>query len=326
MRAQGAAGAPGAADVAESARGAGGVGIAIPKDMPFTKILCPTDFSPGAHPALRLGARLAAGSGAELVVAHVWHTPAFAFGGGDPFPAEAIARMVKDREHQLAAATDLAAKAGAPRVTSRFLTGTPWDEIVKAAQADPAIDLIVTGTHGRTGVVRMLLGSVTERVIRHAPCSVLAARPTQDAGFHHVLCPVDFSDTARLAVDRAAELAAAGGAGIVLLHVIELPIAYNGEPSVTPFLDDIERRTQEVLAAWAAELITKVKVPVRTELRIGNPALQALSMLDHDPTIDLVVVGSHGRTGIRRALLGSVAETIVRHATRPVLVARPRAA
>jgi nucleotide-binding universal stress UspA family protein len=293
--------------------------------MAFTKILCPTDFSPGSQHALRLAARMA-GPSAELVIAHVWHTPAFAFGGGDPFPAEAIARLIADREHQLAAAADQARKLGAERVTSRFLTGVPWDEIVRAAQQDPAIDLVVTGTHGRTGVLRLLLGSVTERVIRHAPCSVLAARPPLEAAtFAHILCPVDFSDSARHAVDRAAELVAPGGAGLVLLHVIELPIAYNGEPSVMPFLDGVEREAGEALARWAGELTAKVKVPVRTELRIGNPRVHTLAMLDHDPTFDLVVMGSHGRTGIGRALLGSVAESVVRHAPRPVLVARARA-
>lgn len=289
--------------------------------------MCPTDFSPGSRDAIRLAVRVAAASGAELVVAHVWHPPMFAFGGGDPFPAEAIHRLVGDRERRLAEATDEARALGAPRVTSRFLTGAPWDQIVEALRGDDTFDLVVTGSHGRTGVARLLLGSVTEKVIRHAPCSVLAARAHHDVvPFAHILCPIDFSDAARLALERAAELAAPGGAGIKLLHVIELPTMYSPEVTVADFIDDIERRSAQLLTSWASDLKAKVSVPVTTELRLGNPGVQALAMLDDDPTYDLVVMGSHGRTGLRRALLGSVAEKVVRHAACPVLVARPRGA
>jgi nucleotide-binding universal stress UspA family protein len=295
--------------------------------MAFRKIMCPTDFSPGARDAIRLAVRMAVASGAELVIAHVWHPPMFAFGGGDPFPAEAIHRLVADRERRLATAVEEARALGAPRVVSQFLTGAPWDQIVEALQRDDTFDLVVTGSHGRTGVARLLLGSVTEKVIRHAPCSVLAARAHHDtASFSHVLCPIDFSDAALGALDRAAALAAPGGAGIKLLHVIEMPTMYSPEVMVADFIDDIEHRSAHMLASWATTFKAKVTVPVTTELRLGNPAVQALAMLDDDPTYDLVVMGSHGRTGLRRALLGSVAEKVVRHAPCPVFVARTRAA
>lgn len=74
----------------------------------------------------------------------------------------------------------------------------------------------------------------------------------------------------------------------------------------------------------AAEIRTKVRVPVTTSVQIGAPGARVLDVLDADPTFDLVVVGSHGRTGLRRVLLGSVAEKLIRHAPCPVLVARSR--
>jgi nucleotide-binding universal stress UspA family protein len=295
--------------------------------MTFNKILCPTDFSPGSQHAMRVAVRVATENGAELVVAHVWHTPLFAFGGGDPFPAEAIQQLVKEKERGLAAATDEAKKLGAPRVTSKFLTGAPWDQIVETLRGDEAFDLVVMGSHGRTGITRVLLGSVTEKVVRHAPCSVLAVRTGGEAtSFGHILCPVDFSDSARHAVDRAAQLAAPKGAGITLLHVIELPLTPAGEPFGVDFLDNIEQGAGGLLEKWAAELKSRVEVPVATEIRVGSPGMQTLALLDHDPTFDLVVIGSHGRTGLGRVLLGSVAEKVVRHATCPVLVARTRTA
>lgn len=293
----------------------------------FKKILCPTDFSPGSQHAMRVAVRLAADSGAELVLAHVWHVPPFAFGAIDPFPVEAIQRMARDREGDLAAATGKAIELGAGRVTSRFLTGVPWDQIVETLEGDQTFDLVVMGAHGRTGLARILLGSVTEKVVRHAPCSVLAARPSgESAAFARVLCPIDFSDGARHAVERAAELATPPGASITLLHVVELPFTYTGEPVTADFLGDIEKRSTSELEDWASDLRSKVSVPVTTEIRIGSPGAQILAILDHDPTFDLVAIGSHGRTGIRRVLIGSVAEQVVRHAACPVFVARARTA
>jgi len=251
----------------------------------------------------------------------------FAFGGADPFPAEMIQRMIKDKDRGLAAAANDAKKLGAPRVTQRFLSGAPWDQIVDVLEADGAFDLVVMGTHGRTGLARVLLGSVTEKVIRHAPCSVLAARPRgESSAFTHILCPIDFSDSSLQAVERAAQIAAPSGAGITLLHIIEIPLTVGGEPPMSDLIEDIEKRSVHLLEEWASDLKAKVSVPVTTEIQIGSPGPQTLALLDRDPTYDLVVMGSLGRTGIRRVVLGSVAETVVRHAACPVLVARTRTA
>ena len=127
-------------------------------------------------------------------------------------------------------------------------------------------------------------------------------------------------------MDRAAELAAPGGAGIALLHVIEPAIALGNPPMGESNLPAVDRRATDELARWAADLEKRVSVPVRTEIRIGRPGVQTLDVLDADPTYDLVIMGSHGRTGIKRVLLGSVAEKVLRHAACPVLIVRsPRA-
>lgn len=109
--------------------------------MTFKKILCPIDFSPGSQQAMQVSVRLATDSGAALVLVHAWHPPLFAFGGTDPFPAEAIQLMVKDKERNLAAATNDAVKLGAQHVSSLFLTGAPWDQIVETLRGDDAFDL-----------------------------------------------------------------------------------------------------------------------------------------------------------------------------------------
>src|ERR1044071_6659418 len=144
--------------------------------MAFKKLLCPIDFSPGSQQALGVATRLARETDAELVVAHAWYLPARAFAGDYPLPDHMVQVMVDEGRRALDEATKRVAELGLPRVTSQLLRGVPWDQIVRAARADPAIDTIVMGTHGRSGLARVFLGSVTEPVIRHAPCSVLAVR------------------------------------------------------------------------------------------------------------------------------------------------------
>ena len=288
--------------------------------MAFQKILCPVDFSAGSQRAMAAAVRLANERDAELVLFHAWHLPptAMALAGELRYSADLIQQLSDDAQRGLEAAVADAAKLGAKRISSKLGTGVPWHQIVDTAAADPTFDLIVIGAHGRTGLSRVLLGSVAELVVRHAPCPVLTVRG-ESKSFSHVLCPVDFSPWSRAAVDLAAEMVRPGGPGITLLHVLELPVAF-GELQPMELYRDLDRRATALLERWAKELTAKVAVPVRQQLRAGYVGAQVLAALDHDPTFDVVVMGSHGRTGIKRLALGSIAEKVVRHAHCPVLV------
>lgn len=145
--------------------------------MAFRKILVAVDFSPVARDALRSAAELAVQFNAELVVTHVWQPPVYSFSTEAPFPADAIDDMLRSAEKLLAEWTADAKALGPPKVTSMFLDGVPWDRLVGALRGDPTIDLCVVGTHGRAGLKHVLLGSVAEKVVRHAPCAVLVVRP-----------------------------------------------------------------------------------------------------------------------------------------------------
>jgi nucleotide-binding universal stress UspA family protein len=292
--------------------------------MTLTRILCPIDFSPGAERALRLATRLAADTGAELVVSHAWYIPATAYAGEAPFPPEVTQQIVDDAKRGLDEAVHRATAAGAKHVSGKLRSGVPWVEIVGQLERE-AFDLCVIGTHGRTGLARILLGSVAEKVVRHAPCSVLVVRPDDELKpFTHVMVPTDFSEHAEHALDLASKWVAPQGS-ITLLHVIEVPIAYSGEATIEDFARDLDTRATTALDKAVTRLRSKTPVPVTARSRIGYPGAQTLAALDADRTIDLVVMGSHGRTGIKRALMGSVAEKVVRHAHCPVLVARRRA-
>lgn len=143
--------------------------------MGFAKILCPVDFSPGSRAALRVAAGLARDGSVPLAVVHVWELPRWSSGEIQLAPG-VLQDMLDAEEAELAKVKAEAEAIGARQVSTQMLTGVAWDQIVSAASKDPAIDVIVMGTHGRTGLKHVLLGSVAEKVVRHAPCAVLVIR------------------------------------------------------------------------------------------------------------------------------------------------------
>lgn len=282
------------------------------------RILVATDFSPVARHAVNVAARLAKQLDAELVLLHAWYVPSSAYRGTFVLPDHVFAGVEEDARRDLAGSVEYARSAGA-RAAGKLVHGVPWASIVDVL-ADEPFDLCVVGTQGRSGMSRFLVGSVAEKVIRHSPVSVLAIRP--DAALDrisHVLCPTDFSSSADRAADLATQLVEPGGR-ITLLHVIELPLATRGEVT-QPLGDLLDHGAAEALADREARL-GNAQHAIGTRSRVGPPGTEILAAIEEEPSVDLVVMGSHGRTGLARALLGSVAEKVVRHARCPVLVAR----
>src|SRR5690606_2906760 len=202
---------------------------------------------------------------------------------------------------------------------------TPVLGILAYAQ-DHAPDLIVMGTHGRSGVDRLLLGSVAEDVVRLADCPVLTIRPdTEPAplGVRRVLAPVDFSAASWLAVAYAKHLAALTGAPLALVHVVETLPSYglvDIPPSFPPPSVEVEAEAREALLDLAREA-GGPPVEVVPHVVAGHPTigvLEAAAAL----APDLLVLPTHGRSGLKRLVLGSVAEQVVRRGPCPVLVVR----
>jgi nucleotide-binding universal stress UspA family protein len=133
--------------------------------------------------------------------------------------------------------------------------------------------------------------------------------------------PVDFSDYSKRAVEEAGDLASRNGARVTLLHVIELPPVFRGSPPAD-LVKGVEADAKAKLDDLAELIEARTRTQVTRLVRTGSAAGQILGVLHDDPTFDLVVAGSHGRTGFQRLMLGSVAEKLVRFAARPVLVAR----
>ncbi|MBV8085193.1 MAG: universal stress protein [Chloroflexi bacterium] len=185
---------------------------------------------------------------------------------------------------------------------------------------------IVMSTHGRTGLRRIVYGSVAEQVLHEAqlPVFLVPARCSRVWKLlnPHVVLPLDTSDVAESAIEPAVGLAKQLGASILLLSSVE-PAFNTGYPD--PALSALPEAFQAAEAETgdyldnAARRITARGVRVQTKMRIGNPATAILEAAADERTA-AVVMATHGRTGLWRAVLGSVAEDVVRHAETPVMV------
>jgi nucleotide-binding universal stress UspA family protein len=287
-------------------------------------ILTTTDFSPESLTGVKYAGMLAAKFHSELSLLHVIEPPP-RFSG---FEKVVIARG--DAAVEFAARAKLAnlLKTAVERGTSTscfVTTGKAFDRIVQFARTSK-VDLIVLSTHGFTGVKRVVTGSTTEQVVRHAPCPVLtvpANRPNRPLKVKRILVPIDFSNVSKDALPYARLLAEAFSAEIVLGTVIEqYPIAppYGSEVSAQ-FVVPMMRAARTELEAIADELRQLTDVKVKVKAAAGTPSQQICIMAARNAA-NLIVLTTHGYTGLKRMLIGGTAERVVRHATCPVLVVR----
>jgi nucleotide-binding universal stress UspA family protein len=146
---------------------------------PFKKILVPVDFSPHALEAIHAAADLSSRYDASVTIVHVYEPVAYTLPEGYVlYTPKQLEELLREFDKLLASAKRDAEAAGARRVESKQLQGVAAFEIVEFAKAND-FDLIVMGTHGRTGVRHVLLGSVAERVLRKAPCPVLTVKASE---------------------------------------------------------------------------------------------------------------------------------------------------
>ena len=201
----------------------------------------------------------------------------------------------------------------------------PADEVLAAVALEQAAELVVVGTHGHTGIARFLLGSVASSTIRHAMCDVLVVRGrTSKEPFKRPLVGTDFSPAASRAIDHAA-LVCAPGTAIEVIHAWQLPAGSWGATLIGQARFPWSTVRDAVLAAaqtQAAKLVAEhaeLANPIHVEL-VQGPPTQVITHAAESQGHDLIVVGAHGHRGVRRLLLGSVAESTVRHSPCSVLV------
>ena len=290
------------------------------------EILCPSDFSEASRHALAHAAVIARWFEARVTGLHVMPTPIAA-----PPPmlaalAEAtpVVWSYQTAEEELRGWLMPATNAG---LRTRWLVseGNVVHAILEQARSGGA-DLIVMGTHGLSGFERFLLGSVTEKVLRKAPCPVLTVPPTAETAarvpYTRLLCPVDFSESSLAALQMALSFAKEADAALTILHVFDWPA---DEDRIVERFDAAEFR-RVVEADAQQHLASLVDDEARTwckpstAVASGKPYRRILEAAAHDT--DLIVMGVHGRNPLNRALFGSTTNQVVRHAACPVLTVR----
>lgn len=286
--------------------------------LDIRRILFPTDFSECAQGALPHAIRLAELHDADLRLLHVLVLHATsAIEAIEPFPGEDDAKETLE-------ATALHRRGA--RVThhvTRAIAAAP--AILDHADAH-GIDLIVIGSHGRRGIRRLLLGSVAEEVLREAECPVLIVRqekePSTEVDVKRILIPLDFSTHTALALDYARELADGFGASLDLLHVVEVPTYPD---FYVPFSAALETTAVRKNARDRLEILAdplRATHEVGTHVKVGRTAMEVTEFAENGGH-DLIVLPSHGYSGLERVLLGSVAEGVLRRTPCPVLTVKP---
>jgi nucleotide-binding universal stress UspA family protein len=282
--------------------------------MGLHKLLVAIDFSLCSDIAVQHALNIANASGAAIVLAHVWDPSARSTA---PFAHDAAIQLHQSVLDQTRAAhrDEVAARAAGLRdrgVHARhlLLEGDADEEICKAARHEAA-DLILTGTRGRTGVSRVLLGSVAERILRHSHVPVMIARRSRRREYKHILVPTDFTPHAEHALFNAVRIAPRAGV-IDMVHFWSYPLHTLANVPADTDRAAFETEATERAAALVADHRSH-EVDIRFECIQDRPARGILRRLDAGD-YDLVCVGSHGRRGVSRLVLGSVAEATARHA------------
>jgi nucleotide-binding universal stress UspA family protein len=294
------------------------------------RILAPTDLSDVARRAVDCSLTLARFYAAEVELAYVIEPllPGPAAPATQPTEPGTDALGRERLERALAELARPAQALGVP-VRPVLLEGGVVSEVVARARRWPA-DLVVMGTHGRGGFERWVLGSVTEKVLRKAPCPVLTVPPAV-AGLHpsgsrlfrRIVCPVDFSPASKGALRHALRLAAETGVELTVVHVLEWMIEDDTSRrlagfDVPEFRRHLEEDARERLRALVGKEASSPEEP-RQEVVSGRSWTEILRVAE-ERGADLVVMGVRGRSPVDLAIFGSTTDHVVRSARCPVLV------
>lgn len=296
------------------------------------RILCPIDSSGMSIHALEQAAACARWSGARLTVLHVTSPVTAGVPALLPSMTERWEERREDAVQDWMDARLDGVRDSLVRIEKMILPGIPAQVIVACAE-EIAADLIVIGTHGTSGFEHLMLGSVTEKVLRRASCPVLTVPPhgigTSRLPFERVLCAIDFSNCSLAALKFAMTAALGSGASLTLAHVLEWPWPEPPAPvfselppaEASALLEFRQRRECQALTHLGALVPGMLAGRCHTRVSHGRAYAEILRLASEEHA-DLIVLGVHSRNVVDMAMLGSTANQLVRHATCPVLTVR----
>jgi nucleotide-binding universal stress UspA family protein len=293
------------------------------------RILCPIDFSDFSQRAVDHALAIARWYESTVTLLHVRALVPIAPAAPEMLPPMAL--TAEERDGLLATLARYLPQDPGVTIERDVVEGHAATEILERAKNPPS-DLVILGTHGRTGFERLLLGSVTERVLRKAPCPVLSvprqAETTTPAPlFKRILCAVDFSDCSMRALDYAVSMAQEADACLTILHVFDLEGAMSEHwrdrltpPSLRKELDTLESERRDRLTRAIPANVNSY-CDVETVMGSGTPYKEILRVAMEKQS-ELVVMGVHGRNAADLLFFGSTTNHVVRQAPCPVLTIR----
>jgi nucleotide-binding universal stress UspA family protein len=322
----------------------------------FRKLLVPLDGSPLAERALKPALSLARHPGVELLLLRIAYAEAFVIpelgvpgARGLAWPSQALAHAAREARDYLTS-VQMAYAAPERLIWSKVISDETQSpdlagHIIQTARDDHS-DLIVISSHGRSGMQRWVYGSVAERVLSAAPCPVLALRSA--ASPKRVLISLDRSPLSEQALQPGLDVAHSLGCDVTLLHVIaedapsgvlpqhplyhfyarqaRVDVPYKSGQALEPrqrLLDQLHDEAHAYLRRLAIQQRHN-GLTVHTAIEFGPPADTILEYADnHD--IDLIVMATHGYTGLRRWVYGSVTNKVMRGGKHSLLIVRPPA-
>jgi nucleotide-binding universal stress UspA family protein len=296
-------------------------------------VLCPIDFSEFSSRALTHAAALARWYEARLTVLYVYaNVPAVdIIPSLQQYGSPRVVLSGVDRGALEAELRQFCARAAHDAQVTTIVADAPSIEKEILAQVDALdADLLVIGSHGRSGFERVLLGSIAEKVVRKATCPVMVvpshdAVPSDDVRFKRIVCPVDFSGHSATALEYAFSLAEESDGWLTLLHVLELP----------PELHEMPTRegmdVMQVRAAAEADVLTRLRELIPSDVRsfctvetivLDGKAHRQILAAAADRHADLIVMGVSGHGAVDRWVFGSNTSSVIRGAQCPVLTVR----
>ncbi|SEP18654.1 Nucleotide-binding universal stress protein, UspA family [Halogranum amylolyticum] len=277
----------------------------------FQRILLPTDGSEASSIAAEAAVSLADQFDAELHVIHVLEH--------DETSTDNVDSPTRYGEEAVQAAVELATSSGVEATRAVIEKRKSIHQEILTYTDEHSIDCIVMGTRGRSGLNRLLLGSVAEQTLRESPVPVMTVHEETviDPDIGSILVPTDGSECAHTAVDHAGELARSVDATLHVIYVVETGQVINGN-RVRKLREALEEIGEKALDLALDQVQSSTYLPTETSIVNGPPYIEIVRYAEeHD--VDCIVMGTHGRKGIRRFLLGSVTERVIRRADVPVI-------